>query len=251
MKETVSVVSKVVLALALLFAIPQGAQALVFDKFEVITIPGGDLFTNVGPADPLPSTIDVSMPGLITHVTVTLFTLVHGFPDDIDIMLVGPGPTPVSLILMSDAGGGINGVDNFGLLDPVDLVFDDGGIPLPDEAQIIAGIFAPTNYGPGDTFTASPSNICSTAPSSLALSAFNGISPNGTWSLCIEDDQFTHTLVDPDDISDLGQGFAVGWSLDITTRQEPPQVPESSTLILLASGLLVLVAYARKVGGLT
>ncbi len=70
-----------------------------------IVIPAGAPGMTTGPASPYPSTINVAgLGGTVTRVTVTLNGLRHTFPDDLDILLVGPGG---SVILMSDAGGAL------------------------------------------------------------------------------------------------------------------------------------------------
>ena len=52
----------------------------------MITIP------SVGAAAPYPSVINVGgMGGTISNVTVTLNSLGHGWGDDVDVLLVGPG----------------------------------------------------------------------------------------------------------------------------------------------------------------
>ncbi|HMP84148.1 MAG TPA: S8 family serine peptidase, partial [Verrucomicrobiota bacterium] len=57
-----------------------------------------------GPASPFPSTISVNgVTGTVSKVTVTLRSLSHTFPDDLDILLVGPGGQKT--LLMSDCGG--------------------------------------------------------------------------------------------------------------------------------------------------
>ena len=66
-----------------------------------ITIPAS------GAATPYPSTINFSeaqVDAQAVDVDVTLNDLSHTFPDDIDVLLVGP--TGADAILMSDAGGG-------------------------------------------------------------------------------------------------------------------------------------------------
>ena len=72
----------------------------------MITIP-----TSVaGAATPYPSTIDVTgVGGTITNVTLRLNDLSHTFPDDIDMLLVGPAGQKV--VIFSDAGGG-NSLNN-------------------------------------------------------------------------------------------------------------------------------------------
>ena len=79
------------------------APSVVFSNPAAITIPATG--TGPGAANPYPSTIVVSgLPGTITNMTVTLTGMSHTFPDDVDVMLVGPGGQ--SAILMSDQGGG-------------------------------------------------------------------------------------------------------------------------------------------------
>src|SRR5437660_10518899 len=164
----------------------------------LITIP------SVGSASPYPSTINVSgMTGVVSKVTVTLNQLTHTYPDDLDMLLVGPGGQAV--LIMSDVGGGF-GVNN------VTLTLDDAGVgSLPDSGQIVAGIYKPTNIGAGDTFAAP----APAGPYNALLSAFNGAGPNGPWVLYVVDDE-------PGDHG----AVAGGWSLAINTGapNTPPTI---------------------------
>ena len=57
-----------------------------------------------GLASPHLSTINVSgLMGTVTKATVTIDGYSHGFPDDVDVLLVGP--TSSTVVLMSDVGG--------------------------------------------------------------------------------------------------------------------------------------------------
>jgi len=120
---------------------------------------------------PYPSNIVVSgLGGTITKVTVDLTGITHTFPDDIDILLVGPGGQ--NAIIMSDAGG-----------DPdvtgVNLVLDDSAATaLPDGGTLTSGTFRPANYA-GTGGEAWPAPAPAPAGGS-ALSVFNGTNPNGT-----------------------------------------------------------------------
>ncbi len=159
-----------------------------------------------GVASPYPSNILLTgQPGLITKVTVTLNNLSHSFPDDIDILLVGPGGQ--NAIIMSDVGGGT-------IVSGVTLTLDDAAATnLPDSGPLVSGTFKPTNAGGADTFPAP-----APAPSGgSALSVFNGTDPNGTWSLYIRDDT-----------GGLGGSIAGGWCLDITTARRSAFVVPSS-----------------------
>jgi hypothetical protein len=140
-------------------------------------------------------------------VTVTIRSLLHTSPDDLDFLLVGPAGQ--NAIIWSDAGGGftVNGVDV--------TLDDDAPNPLPDNAQIVSGTYRPANYGAGDTWPPP-------APTPLggsALSIFNGTDPNGTWSLYVLDDAVG---------SDFGLVDA-GWTLRITTTCASPTPTATAT----------------------
>jgi subtilisin-like proprotein convertase family protein len=205
-----------VLLVALALAATSGyAAAITFSNTGVITIP------NSGSASPYPSTISVTGAGIVQQITVTLFSLSHTFPDDLDILLVGP--SGASLLLMSDAGGQWN-------TSGVNLTFSDAAAGyLPDNGQIAPGTYRPTNYGGGDSFNGSAPG----GPYGSTLSVFNGTDSTGTWSLYVRDD----------DGGDNGR-IAGGWSLTITSADSP--VPEPATTALIGLGLLGLAALGRK-----
>jgi subtilisin-like proprotein convertase family protein len=144
---------------------------------------------------PYPSNIGVSgLSGTISSLTVTLNNLTHTFPDDIDILLVGP--TGVNLVIMSDAGGSIDANN-------VTLTLDDAAATsLPDAGPLVTGTFKPTNFPTADPFAAP----APTPSGATTLSVFNGTSPNGVWQLFVRDDA----------TGDAGS-FAGGWCLTIAT----------------------------------
>ena len=93
------------------------AAAASWSNTSAITINDSDAEPQVGTATPYPSTITVSgETGVVQEVTVTLNRFRHDFPDDVDILLVGPQGQ--SVILLSDAGG-IYGVRE------LDITFED------------------------------------------------------------------------------------------------------------------------------
>lgn len=148
-----------------------------------------------GPASVYPSTITVSgVTGTVHQVIVTLNNLSHVFPDDLDMLLVGPRGQKV--IIMSDAGGANDpGYITFSLDDSSDLI-------LPDEGLIIDEIYRPADYDPSgdsDVFDAP----APPGPYTNRLAAFKGSDANGVWSLYIMDDF----------AQDNGE-LVGGWSLD-------------------------------------
>lgn len=153
---------------------------------------------SAGRAIPYPSAINVAdFPGRITHLRVKLHGMTHSHPDDLDILLVGP--SGLSVILMSDAGGARN-------IRGIDIAIDDAApIAIPDSGPIVSGsVYKPSNYGRTlDPFPL-PAPI---GPRSGSLGAFNGLNPNGAWRLFIRDDQLRNS-----------GGLAGGWSLTVTTE---------------------------------
>lgn len=125
------------------------------------------------PASPKPNPLnfDVRMSGTVAHVSVTLRNLRHAYPDDLDVMLVGPQGQ--NAIIMSDVGGGT-------LADGLNITLDDSfARPLPDAGPLTSGGFRPTNIYDA----ASPDLFPPDTPVPLggsALSVFNGTNPNGT-----------------------------------------------------------------------
>jgi uncharacterized repeat protein (TIGR01451 family) len=183
------------------FQLQDGANDLGVATFA-FNLPTSAGFTNNtaivipdhGSALPYPSTISVSgLTGLVGKVSVSLKGVTHGFPDDIDIILVSPSGQKV--VLMSDTGGG-HSITN------LNLTFDDSASSgLPDSAQIVSGTYKPTDFEAGDSFPPpAPAGAVSTF-----LSGFNGSNPNGNWSLYVVDD------------ASGDAGSISGWSLSITT----------------------------------
>jgi len=164
--------------------------AVAFSNTAAITI------NDNAAGSPYPSNIAVSgLTGTVTAVTATLNGISHTFPDDADIMLVGPGGQ--NTLLMSDAGGG-------GDITGLNFTFDDAAAAtLPDATQLSGGTFKPSNY---DTTTDAFPAPAPPAGATVAMSVFNGTNPNGTWALYVRDDLGI----------DLGS-IAGGWTLNIAT----------------------------------
>jgi hypothetical protein len=188
------------LLLLLLLAGGASRAATFFNPTDILIDVAG------GPpgVSPYPSPISVSgLAGSITNVTVTLSNLTHSVPDDLDILLLGPGGQRV--LLMSDAG-------DSNAISAVRLTFsDDASAVLPDSTRIVSGAYRPTNYAPPETnFPAGTPP----PPYAANLSVFDGTNPNGTWRLFVHDDT-------------LGGGSGIirgGWQLTLGVAVLPPVI---------------------------
>ena len=156
-------------------------------------------------ATPYPSAINVSgRVGKVAKVTVSIPAFSHTYPGDVDMVLVSPDGKKVAL--MGGVGAGTDAVN-------VALTFDDAASG-PIGASVVAG-----TYQPSGSVSTMPAGAPA-GPYASALSEFNGISPNGTWSLYVADSG----------ASDTGT-MAQGWRIAITTSQatclgvnQPPSV---------------------------
>ncbi len=156
---------------------------------------GGITIPNSGPGSPYPSSISVSGVGTSASLcAVTLRSLSHTFPDDIDMLIAGPAGGTQNTTLLSDAGGGTDAVS-------VDLTFQDSAASgVPDGGPLVSGTFKPTNIGTGDTYPApAPAPQGGTTPN---FNAFTG-DLNGNWNLFVVDDAGGDT------------GFVGGWCVSI------------------------------------
>jgi subtilisin-like proprotein convertase family protein len=162
-------------------AVATGGSSTTFSNPESISIP------TFGAATPYPSDLTVPAMGTVQKVTVTLNDFIHTYPEDVDILLVGPAGQKV--MLMSDVGGGANA-------GPLTLTFDDAASPL-GSSTLSAGTYKPTDLQPGETLPAS----APAGPYGTLLSVFNGVNPAGIWKLYAADD-FGGDL-----------GSLTGWSL--------------------------------------
>jgi subtilisin-like proprotein convertase family protein len=154
-----------------------------FTRSGTITIP------DKGAATPYPSLLQVGglRAGMIQDVNVTVSGFSHDFPEDVEIIVVGPdGQTAV--VLMSNVGGS-DDISN------VTLTFDDqAGSFLPLEAQIVSGSYKPTMPGVAPN------------PESASLRELNGLNPNGAWRLYVSD------------VGGSSVGSIAGWALTVRTR---------------------------------
>jgi subtilisin-like proprotein convertase family protein len=187
-----------------------------FSNSAPIIIPATGTGASTGaPSNPYPSTIDVSgITGTVSKVTVQLFNYNHTFPSDVDVLLVGPGGQ--KLLLMSDVGGGTDAVN-------ANLTFEDGAAAIA--TTIVSGTFGPTNSGTvTDPFPAPA--LPGPYPDPQQLSVFNGLNPNGTWSLFAVDD-----------LGGSAGNINGGWGLNITTSD--PACSNSPCALNRMSNILV------------
>jgi subtilisin-like proprotein convertase family protein len=162
--------------------------------------------------------INVSgVPGIVTKATATINGLTHSFSRDVNVLLVNPAGGNVKL--MSHAGGS-HPVSN------VTLTFDDAAsLPLPSTGQITNGTYLPSTFQGTLTFnTPAPAPV-----NGSAMNALNSVSPNGQWSLYVQDDT----------TGDSGY-IANGWSLNLTTLSPLNPVSDQLTFKHTATGLSVL-----------
>jgi subtilisin-like proprotein convertase family protein len=155
-------------------------------------------------ATPYPSAIFVSgETGVISNLTVTLTGISHTFPDDIQMLLVGPGGQKV--VLMAGASDGTS-------ITNVNLTFDDAATNnLPTAGAIASGTYKPTAHAGLLNFAAPAPAATPASPFAYTLGAFRGTNPNGTWNLFIRD-VFT---------GDFGS-ISGGWCVNITTATSAP-----------------------------
>jgi uncharacterized repeat protein (TIGR01451 family)/uncharacterized delta-60 repeat protein len=179
---------------------------------------GGAAINDRGPASPYPMTNIVSgLAGLITKLTVTVANISHTFPDDIDMLLVGPGGQKA--VLMSDAGSSSSSANPIANLT---IKFDDAAATsIPDSNQIVSATYRPANWfgvGSADSFPGIPGPYTNSS-----LSIFSNTPPNGVWSLYVVDDE----------TGDIGN-IAGGWTLGITTTESI--VPQADLSVTATDG---------------
>ncbi|MDQ4132708.1 MAG: hypothetical protein M3179_05750 [Actinomycetota bacterium] len=242
-------------AVLLPFAAP--AAAVTFSNTTQIAVPGpqGSFYT---PGSPYPSTISVSgLTGTVTDVNVTLCGLSATVPSDIDVLLVAPNGT--AAVIMSDIGGngGVEPPDpDPGQWDTpvsnVNVTIDDAAAaPLPADSPLTTGTYRPfdddvdeVDISPitSDPFPApaplAPDRVGVFRPSTgiwffrsdtdnTALSAFNGVDPNGTWSLYVVDDWPASPANGETQLPTL----SCGWSIDVTGGGGPTLPAGNGTVV--------------------
>ncbi|HEX5041568.1 MAG TPA: hypothetical protein VFV75_01620 [Candidatus Polarisedimenticolaceae bacterium] len=144
-----------------------------------------------GESFPHPWGLEVREEGrFVRKLRVRIEGLSHTWPDDMDILLVGPQNRQV--VLMSDAGGSADMVQQW-------ITFDDEApLELPDEGPLFSNTYRPHNFVQGDPFPWAPSGI-----EYPELYGFQGTDAHGIWYLYVMDDA----------LGDVGS--ASRWCLDV------------------------------------
>ena len=156
------------------------------------SVASGQVFSNGSPtaitdSPTVVSTINVSgFVGTISDLNV-VFNADHTFCGDLDVILIPPGQTGISYLqLFTDVGGA---GDNFRW-----TRLDQGAAAVIGSTGNNTAPFTADYRPEGGTMTST--NWAALAPWALAslgtgitdLSSLNGIDPNGTWTLVIDDD---------------------------------------------------------------
>ena len=212
-------ITPLLLALALLT--PAFAQT-TFTNSVAITcaVGGGGAAGNPGTAcAPYPSNIAVSgMAGTISNLQVRLNGISIDRQQDMIAVLVGPNGS--NLVFISDAGNSST-TSSTGIT----LTFSDAAANLLDQTTtFVTGTYKPSGHNTG--LASNKDNFPAPAPAQASLvyptpfgtatlgGQFNGINPNGTWSLYVIDD----SLGPPAGSGGvLGINITGGWSLIVTT----------------------------------
>lgn len=204
----------------LVYTVASNAGSLTFSNAAIVTM--HDSFTPPTAATPYPSSITVAgFPGqVVSKITVGLYGFTHGFPSDVDILLVGPQGQ--MSILVANAGG-----QNRYSVTNLTLTFDDDAPSgLPIYTQLTSGTFKPTDGYAALGYPNLPFEFPLPAPagnsnSPTALSVFRNSDPNGTWKLFAVDD-----------VSGDG-GNISGWSLTVSAAV-PLQINRIQTNIIVS-----------------
>jgi subtilisin-like proprotein convertase family protein len=160
----------------------------------------------VGPSKTYPASITVSgfKRARIKDINVRIPAFFHDFPQDVDLLLVGPQGQEA--LIFSDVGGAT------ATPTPRDVTLDDEATQsLTANDALVNGTFKPTNVVGNDTDGVDLfPNPAPAIPRDLgsALSVFDGTNPNGEWQLFLVDDA----------ANDGGLLLAPGWTLTITAR---------------------------------
>ncbi len=204
-------------------------ETLTFSNTSFININDRGAAPTSGAATPFPSDINVSgIIGNVSKVTATIIGYNHQWPDDVDVLLVGPGGQTV--FLMSDVGGNVDAMN-------ATVTFDDNGATHGDQ-PIVTGTYKPANFAEEnptagtDTYPAPAPPL----PYGTTLSVFNDTNANGVWKLFVADDE-----------NGMTGNISGGWSISITNSIT---AQNTTAMELPDSGAASLYPSTTEVSGL-
>jgi hypothetical protein len=212
MRRSGTLIGLAAMCVTMAFATGTAGAAVSVSNPAAITISSPPGIGLSQPANPYPSTISVrGLSGLISDLNVRLTGFSHGKPNDADVLLKGPGGQTLMLL------GGPTDETTAQPASGLNLTIDDQAASLaPNASPLASGSYKPTGYyidtfpapGPGTTY-GNPGPI--NGGTATLASTFNGLSPNGVWSLFVIDVQ-----------TGANNGaIAGGWSLDFTGPTAP------------------------------
>ena len=126
-------------------------------------------------ATPYPSQLVVPDVGPVVFDVDVSLHLTTTWSDDVDLLLVGPQGQHT--MLMSDVGGE-NDLSHTAI-----TIDDEAAAAMPDDGQITAGSYRPTNFNGGDDENDDFPAPAPAATGTSSLSVFDGTAPGGTWRL--------------------------------------------------------------------
>lgn len=217
------------------------SSGTVNQRVDTPTTVTGNTFCNPGPiaVNALPAAIGTPYPSNIfitgasttlSKVVATLKNVTHSFPDDIDVLLVGPGGQ--NLVLVSDAGT---------VTTNVTVNFDDAAAGQLAQAAAWGAPGStvsskPVDYDPAAQVDAFPAPAPSPS-AATTLATFTAANPNGTWRL----------YVVSDGAPDTGN-IAGGWCLTLTT---PPDTSINTGPSGLTSDATPTFTFSSPTAGVT
>jgi subtilisin-like proprotein convertase family protein len=186
--------------------------------FQVNTVPDQQRYYNntnpinivdVSPSIPSPSPINVSgLVGLISQVVVNINGFGHQYPSDVGMLLVGPNGS--NTVLMNNAGDGVP-------VSGLTLAFTENATgPAPVSSVLTSTSYLPSDWYPVKPYNFERSGINNPTPPNppppngpypTNLNVFNGLNPNATWYLYVQDDS-------PGEVGNI----TGGWTLQIFTQ---------------------------------
>lgn len=206
------------------WSLPARSPAITFSFTNANLLVIQDSTNPPTPALPYPSTnLVTGLTGMVVvKATVTLQGLTHGFPSDIEMLLVGPGGQ--ESLLMAQVGG----QNKFSVTNLNVTLDDQAANYLPVYTNLQSGTFKPTN---GYFFLDGTTNLLGDLPppaptgnsnAVASLSMFQGTDPTGAWRLFVVDDAAPNA-----------GALSNGWSLHLSVAV-PLAVRRTQTTVVLS-----------------